>query len=249
MTASHGAYGRRLLTAIAFFAFALATWPVLISAVPTGASVQFVSQTTANASTPGNRTDAGGTINTILLSATQQDSNWKGYVGNISGKLTLDDATGKTIYDWTLTGVTLSGKVFATRNASVSFTGVSCVTTPTVAAEDAFDNLTTTASDSINSTFSRTVHKQFFVGNQSITNSTCRAIATYVNDTNQSVSESSLFQEVLLQDPGANLIYTTIIEPHRVGYNSQDYDFQMIVGESSVKAIPTTFYFFAEISS
>jgi len=219
------------------------------SADPAGASLTYVSNTTAGAGTPGNRTDPRGTITTITLDGLQQDSFWKGYVGNVTGKLTLDDATGNTIYDWDLTGVTITGEVYATRNSSVSFTGIQCAQDTTVVAEQDFNNMTGTDADSINQTFSGSTHTSFYVGATPVANSTCRAIATYVNDTPQAANESNPFQEILLEDADANLLYVTLIEDAVAGFDTQPYDFQMIVAESDVKSQPTTYYFFTEIGS
>jgi hypothetical protein len=247
MNSTNGQHGGLTLLILVGLLASLLAWPVLVAAAPTGASVTFISNTTANASNPGNRTDARGTITTLKLDATQQDGHWKGYVGNVSGKLTLDDANKMTIYDWSLTGVTIQGRVYVTRNASILFASVTCAANATVNTEDGFNNITGTSVDSINQTFVNSTHKAFYVGATPIANSTCRAIATFVNDTPQSISEAMTFQEILLQDSAANLIYTTIIEPNLSGFDSNTYDFQLIVAESGIKVSPTTYYFFTEI--
>jgi len=236
-----------LLPLLALFILGIVAIPAL--ADPTGASVTYISNSTAGAGSPGNRTDPRGTITTITLDGLQQDGFWKGYVGNVTGKLTLDDASGNTIYDWNLTGVNITGQVYATRNSSVAFTGIQCATNATIGTEETFDNMTGSSVDSINQTFSGNTHRSFYVGTTPIANSTCRAIATYVNDTAQTANESNPFQEILLEDADSNLIYTTIINQGMAGFDSALYDFQMIVGESDVKAQPTTYYFFTEITT
>jgi hypothetical protein len=91
------------------------------------------------------------------------------------------------------------------------------------------------------------VHKSFYVSTTHIANSTCRSIATYVNDAKQAVSESAVFQEVLLTD-NANIVYATLLEDNSIGFDNGRYDFQMIVPEDDTITTPTTYYFYAEIS-
>jgi len=219
------------------------------SALPSGASVTYVSNSTASTGTPGNRTDPRSTITTLTLNGVQQDSYWKAYVGNVTGVLTLDDASGNTIYDWSLTGVTLTGEVYASRSNSLSFTGVQCAQQSTITTEETFDNMTSTAVDNINNTFSYQNHSSFLVGSTTISANTCPSTATYINDSPQTVNESAKFQEVLLEDGTTTLIYTTLIEDNTVGFDGNTYDFQMIVGESDRKSAPTTYYFYTEIGS
>ncbi len=244
---------RNAFTAALALLFVSSSLFILLStgatALPSGAAITNYSTVTRGIGTAENRTDAGGTITTIELSGIQQDSYWKAYVGNVTGVLTLDDASGHTIYDWQLTGLTINGQVYATRNGSVTFTGMECAQPATISAEDSFNNMTASAADSIDRTFNRTVHRGFYVGPTPIANSTCPSTATYVNSTAQNASEGDSFQEILLQDAGANVVYTTLLENSTVGFDGNTYDFQMLVGESGVKPTPTTYYFYTEIGS
>ena len=43
-------------------------------------------------------------------------------------------------------------------------------------------------------------------------------------------------------------MYTAIINDDTNGFDNNNYDFQMIVAESNVKAAPTTYYFYLELS-
>jgi hypothetical protein len=78
-------------------------------------------------------------------------------------------------------------------------------------------------------------------------NSTCRSIATYVNDTAQASLESASFQEMLLQDGYNRMVYATLINQNTTGYNNQKYDFQMIVAENEWQTTPTTYYLYVEL--
>lgn len=219
---------------------------VPVTALPAGASVAYISNTTAGQGVAGSRTDPRSTITTIDLSALQQDQHWKGYVGNVSGSLSLSDAGGNAIYNWALTGAMMTGQVYATRNTSVNFVSVACAAPTTILAEDTFNNASSSLSDSINATFNGTAHKPFYVGATLMTN--CSSIALNVNNTQQTLSTTSLYPEILIQDNATNLIYVSIISKGAYGFNGNVYDFQMIVGESAIKASPTSYYFFTELS-
>jgi hypothetical protein len=219
----------------------------LANAAPTGASI--VSNTTVGAPSysPGNLTTSRGTITTVILNSIQQDQNWKAYVGNITGRLVLDDASSFTIYEWPLS-VSKQGEVYLSRASSPDFTNVSCADTGNITVEEAFHNMTTTQVDNINRTFNYTNHSAFFVGTVSISANTCKTTATYVNDTVQNMSSTNTsFQQILLQDNASNIIIVTLVNSSRLGYDNQSYDFQVIVPESAIKLTPTPYYFWTEI--
>lgn len=216
------------------------------SALPAGVTIVSNTTNTPTAAAASSLTTAGGSFTTLVLNGTFQNPRWKAYVGNISGVLTLDDSNSYTIYDWNLTS--MNGEVFITRNSTISWTLVNCSTTQKITAEDQFLTLNSSSVDSINRTFNASVHRGFYVGTNHIGNSTCKSIATYVNDTKQAASENAAFQEVLLTDTYTNIIYAGLIDDNTLGYNNGRYDFQMIVPEDDTKQTPTTYYFYAEIS-
>jgi glutathionylspermidine synthase len=109
-------------------------------------------------------------------------------------------------------------------------------------------SITDSAVDSINNTFRNTTHASFYVGTTLISTSNCRAIATYVNDAAQAVTTAADFQEILLDDNTDALVYATVLEPGSLGYNNGRYDFQMIVAEDPTTTVPSTYYFWAELS-
>ena len=169
----------------------------------------------------------------------------KAFVGNITGKLTLDDSTSSTIYDWDLT--TITGEVYATRSSSITWANVACADNTVLNAEETSINFNDAKVDSINNTFNETIHKEFMVAGTTITNSTCRAIATYVNDEAQTVDENADFQEVLLDD-NSNLIYAGLLEQDATGYDGNStFDFQIIVPDDETSGVDTTYYFYAEL--
>ncbi len=218
-----------------------------VNALPVGPAITFNSTSNATPRPAASIVTAGGTFTTLTLNTTGQTYRWKAYVGNISGKLVLADATNTSIFDWTVTSVT--GEIYATRSSSsIDWTSVGCAADSLIEGEDTFMNMSLSSPDTINNTFSNTVHKTFFVGSNRISNGTCRAIATYVNGVAQAPSQNAVFQEVLLQDSSSNLIYTTLLNESTIGYNSQRYDFQMILAENEYQATPTTYFLYVELT-
>jgi len=216
------------------------------AAIPVGPSIIYNSTSNATPRPAAAITTAGGTFTTLILNTTGQTYRWKAYVGNVSGKLTLADATNKSIFDWSVTSVT--GEVYATRsNAAIDWTTINCSDSTLINNEDLFMNMSLISPDTINKTFNNTIHKSFYVGTTIIQNSTCRAIATYVNGVPQASTENAVFQEILLKDGLSNLIYTTLVNASTIGYNNQRYDFQMILAENEYNPTPTTYYLYVEL--
>jgi hypothetical protein len=185
---------------------------------------------------------SGGTITTMNLFGITQNPHWKAYVGNISGRLALQDASSYTIYDWAISKV--SGEVYATRNSvTPSWINIRCANSSELSSEETFFNMSSGDDDSISKTFNTTTHKSFFVGTKPIYSSTCFATYTYIQNQSQSPSEEAKFQEIILSD-GTNLIYTTLLENKSIGFNNQTYDFQMILPESKILSAPNTAYYF-----
>jgi hypothetical protein len=212
---------------------------------PAGPNIIFNSTETPTPQPAASITTAGGSFTTLLLNATTQTMRWKAYVGNVTGNFKLQDASNYSIYDWNIT--TIGGEVYASRNSSISWADIRCAANSTLQTEQIGLNITTTKEDSINRTFGSTVHRGFYVGTRLISNSTCRAIATYVNNTKQTASESASFQEILLDDT-QRLVYVTLLDGKKQGYNNGLFDFQLIVAESEYNAQPSPYYFWVELS-
>jgi hypothetical protein len=218
-----------------------------VTALPVGPAITFNATTNATPRPAASIVTAGGTFTTLVLNTTGQTYRWKAYVGNVSGKLVLADATNKSIFDWTVTSVT--GEIYATRtSSSIDWASVGCADGALIDNEDILMNMSLSSPDTINNTFNNTVHKMFYVGTTFIPNSTCRAIATYINGTAQAPSQNAAFQELLLKDSSSNLIYTTLVNSSTIGYNNQRYDFQMILAENEYQSVPTTYYLYVELT-
>ncbi|MBN1156159.1 hypothetical protein JXA85_00950 [Candidatus Woesearchaeota archaeon] len=236
--------GNRVLIArLLLFSAVFLLMSLSIGAAPSGPDVisQYTEEAPAQPAT--NITTAGGTITTIVLNATTQNPHWKAYVGNITGRLALRDSTNYTIYDWGVT--TPTGEVYVTRNDSISWVNITCANSTHVATEETAMNHTATAPDSISNTFSKHNHSSFYTGSISFAKDQCNFTTnTYVNSTNQSTA----FQEVLLYD-GNSMVYTTIVEDNKYGFDFGLYDFQLIVAEKGWEGpvTSTPYYFYVEL--
>lgn len=188
---------------------------------------------------------SGGYIADINLSATIQNPRWKGIVGLVTGMFTLDDASGSSIYDWTLASIT--GRIYTSRNDSgINWAGIRCANLTTLDVEN-FRINHTNANDNITATFNVTsgaTHNPFFVGAIPIGASSCPTLNTYVDNSTQ----DNFFEEVALYD-GNNIIYAAILEEAETGFNGKPFDFQLIVPENGAATFTgaTAYYIYLEI--
>ncbi|MBU0979577.1 MAG: hypothetical protein KJ709_02125 [Nanoarchaeota archaeon] len=203
-----------------------------------------------------------GNITEVLIQATTQSQTWAGFVGNISGIITLDDETNKTLFDWTMTRP--MGEVYASESTITWDTGnIKCYnyshddgsylsveeyeTTLGIGVYDA---------DGVNETFlNNRTHDSFYAagnfinGNESAKTDgpACPAVSLYT-DAGQS---DDIFQEVLLYDLTSNKpVYTSLIERDvQTGFNVKPWDFEMIVGVDghNGSTATKTYYFYVEL--
>jgi len=193
--------------------------------------------------TAASRSDPGGVIVTANFNLEQQNERWKAYVGNVSGKFVLQSASNYSIYEWTLPTVT--GEIYIARNSSPAWTALSCAVDGVVLGEDTSLGLNSSTGYSINGTFNSTGHTSFVVAGQTM--SSCPSTALWLNDTAQVQASSAIWQEVLLNDSGSNLIYASLLRSDASGYNNgSTYDFQAIVADNFTSGV-TTYYFFVEL--
>jgi hypothetical protein len=185
----------------------------------------------------------GGRIVTINISGTIQNSRWKAFVGWVSGSFTLDDSTSSRIYDWTIN--TLAGEVYTTRNSStISWTSLACASTANLESENSKLGFTN-PDDNITRTFSSTTHRGFFVAGVNISKNSCtHTLNTYQNNN----SQDAAFEEIALYEAaGGNTVYATIMENKTTpGFDSVNYDFQMLAPESTSSDV-TPYYLYIEL--
>lgn len=233
-----------ILLLLVILAMIIFTNKTFVLAAPQGAAITFNNTENATTRPADSHTAAGGSFTTLLLNVTSQTSKWKAYLGNVTGKLTLDNSNNKTIYDWALTIV--QGEVYVSRNNSITFSSLACANRGNITSEDTYMNINSSSDDSINKTFNQSIHRSFVIGGTgTIQNSTCPAIATYVNDSNQPATENATFQEMFMSD-GRNPVFVALLNDNKIGYDQGVYDFQIIVPENPTGTL-TPYYFYAEL--
>jgi hypothetical protein len=216
----------------------------LVLSLPTGPDdIDVVSNQTKNITSGYQVNISGGYIAKLNMTATVQNPRWKAFVGWINGLFTLDDASGSTIYDWSLTSI--SGQVYATRSSgTITWASIGCASEANVEAENtALDH--TGLSDNITATFKSSTHRAFVVGSTPILTDACDySLNTYVGGVAQDLD----FDEVVLYD-SSNIIYASILQQNTAGYDNNNYDFQMIVPENggSTWAGITPYYLYIEL--
>ncbi len=217
-------------------------------AVPTGPTITVIANETKQSVGGTLLNTSGGSIATIRLNATTQNTRWKAYVGNVSGSLSLDDAQDNKLFDWSLTQ--FMGEVYATRSQqTINWTGINCSNATHISLEEFAINHSN-RDDNITKTFSTQTHREFYAGTRQILANTCFSVHTYVNSTSQATS----FEEVVLYD-GTNLtngkiIYASPLEQDLYGFDNSTYDFQMIVPENGQAGwqSSTAYYFYVELT-
>jgi hypothetical protein len=198
-----------------------------------------------------------GNITALVVTAIGQTKDWQGYYGNVSGSITLDDASNFTFYNWT--SAEPRGQVYATLNSSIGWSGVNCFNYTNDSAAywqtiESFYNIPNDGVDGVNETFNQTTHPSFQVGSRTM--SGCPTTYVFQSDAYQ----QSNFANVLLYDPALNetgWIYATIIENKTIGssqndllcYNGVQCDFQILVNEDGhgTDTASTTYYFWVEL--
>lgn len=219
-----------------------------VYSLPTGPTITHISNETVAGAGQGTQRsdDDGGYIITLRLNTSQQNYAWKAYVGNVTGVLSLADSDNNPIYEWSVP--TINQEVYISRNQNVNWSSINCSNESVKVAEDTALGLTSSSSNSINRTFSQKGHKAFIVAGASITQDQCFSIATFNQSGSQVLSATSEFQEVLLADNNANLIYTALVNQDTAGFDGETYDFQAIVADEETAGVKTTYYFYVELA-
>lgn len=207
---------------------------------PSGGNVTYIGNYTSSDDPGSEIISAGGYIHVMNINTTQQNPYWKGYVGNISGKLSLGDET-NSLFDWAMDQT--SGKLYASRNNTLNWNSIKCATPQEIESEDTDLGFQTTNSVSINKTFNNTLHDSFYAFFNEIEQNSCSSatLNVYENESAQT------FQEIVLSDTNSNLIYSSILRSGEVGFNNQKYDFQMILPENQNVSKTEEYYFYIEL--
>jgi hypothetical protein len=198
-----------------------------------------------------------GNVTELTVSTVSSTLGWQGYFGDVSGTITLDDASNNTMYNWALANP--AGEIYASLAAVSDWDLVSCATPLNISYHEnttyhfnTYPNGTLRADqdvDGIEETFNNSFTGDFYVGSTRINSTSgCSAAYLFVND---AYDNAGTFTETLLYDATAqNLVFTSILQENSaVGFDSLNHDFQMLVAEDGHNGdeTTTTYYFYVEI--
>ncbi|MBI4154191.1 hypothetical protein HY501_02555 [Candidatus Woesearchaeota archaeon] len=226
---------------------------ISVFAAPEGPSSITPVQNTTKSTTSSviyNTTNSGGYIHVINLTAAQANTRWKGFVGNVTGKLVLDSSAGSTLYDWSLSA-SLSGEVYATRtSAAIVWANINCTyfwtngslsENRSVEVNESLALGGFTTDDNLSATFNVQNHSAMTIGTYVVQANTCWATNSYINN----ASNRTAFDELLLYD-NVSVVYATFIEQDNVGFDTRTYDFEMIVPQGNQTG-SIAYYFYVEV--
>ncbi|RLE41573.1 hypothetical protein DRJ48_05310 [Candidatus Woesearchaeota archaeon] len=198
-------------------------------------------------------TAEAGNITTMNITGWTQTMTWAGFVGNVTGRIVLDDFDNNSLYDWRIAEP--QGEVYAS-NDTVDWAKIKCFNfTANGSVEinltlyESDLGLQPTDYDGVDETFNATDHPTFWAGTTTLTG--CPTTNLYQNDAPQ----NTYWWEVLLTDE-TNVVYAAIIEDDTansrgnvIGFDGKYYDYQIIVGENGHNGddYKWEYYFYVEL--
>jgi len=238
----------------------------LLQAAPNGASITAGPSERVSSGQASNHSALAGNITELTIFAGDGASqSWQGYYGNVSGGLSLGDNSDNIMYNWSL--VTPSGEVYASTNSSVTWANIQCLNfSATGTYTDESGNGGTTNQDGTNATileneygfsssdldgidetFAVNNHDLFYTSSLEFSADECKSLQLF---NNESQVEDGSFEEIILYEPVTkSVVFTSILEDSKLGFNNKAVDFQMLVPENGhgTDTATTTYYFFIEI--
>jgi len=236
------------------------------STTPSGASIVVESSERLESNQASNHSAIAGNITELTIySGDSASQAWQGYYGNVSGGLSLGDSSNNIMYNWSV--ATPNGEVYASTNSSINWANLQCFnfsasgtytdesgnggtsnqngTNGTIL--EAEYGLSPTDIDGINETFAANNHDLFYSSSLEFSENECRSLQLF---NNQSQPEDGSFEETIMYEPvSRSVIFTSILENSKAGFNDKEVDFQMLVPEDGHGAdtSTTSYYFFIEI--
>ena len=193
-----------------------------------------------------------GNVTALNINSTRLTSRWQGYYGNVSGVITLDDATNNTLYNCQIASP--RGEIYAVNHTTTpTWANVECFNFT-----DASQNVTLgglessigaaqTDRDGVNETFNLTYSGSFSAGSKTIlAGDGCPIASLYVSDawTGTKFNETILFEN----QSAERVIYVALLEQDQTGFSGSSLDFEMLVGENGDSVQATSYYFFVELT-
>jgi hypothetical protein len=235
-------------------------------ATPSGGTISVESSERTPGGQASNHSAIAGNITEItIFSGSGGSQSWQGYYGNVSGGLNIGDGSDNIMYNWSAT--TPTGEVYASTNSSITWANLQCFNfsaSGTYTDESGNGGGTnqngTNASileteygfsptdiDGMNETFATNNHDLFYSSSLEFSADECRSFQLF---NNESESEDGRFEEIIMYEPvSRSVVFTSILEESRLGFNNKEVDFQMLVPEDGHGADTqtTTYFFFIEI--
>ena len=192
-----------------------------------------------------------GNVTQLTLNTTVLTKRWQGYYGNISGTITLDDATGYTLYDWSAgSDISVVGEIYAANDTILDWTDIICVNLTgdgtagsegvNVTSLESNFGMLRTDSDGFDETFTK--QQDIIVGTTTLTD--CPATNMYVNN----ASQNNIWNESLLTENATQtVIFASEVENDAEGFNNKTWDFQMIVADDGSDTTATPYQFYVEL--
>ncbi|MEA1895377.1 MAG: hypothetical protein U9N36_09300 [Euryarchaeota archaeon] len=220
----------------------------IVSATPIGADGTKGANVTRTTFAATTHVAGGGNITPIDLSAMQQTEHWQGYYGNVNSVITLDDADGNTMYNWTNTNTT--GEVYATLRDLTPLWSSYGGSMNLVSADSNF--YLVSEPDSIENTFTKNSSTGFTMGDTNFPSNSCPTVKT-----DGGTEGDAAWETVLLHNGEWEVfdwIFVGIINETQPSFLAQDggeetCDYQMIV---PINCDPFgqhhTYYFYVEIT-
>jgi len=246
--ASSGVYGYNVsCSAVGYTSIYLSDYASIQSGGrgPSGANYTEVRSETTNVSQydPASHGSVAGNVTELTVDGYAATQSWQGYFGSVTGAIELGDADGNVLYNWSATSPI--GEVYSTRAFDVNFGTIGCASVIEMTNEEILIGQATDDADSVRNTFNKKSHPNFYVGLTQISADSCNSTNIYDNNGVQTTK----FYEILLTDDASNMVYTAVLEKNEVGFDSNNYDFEMIVGEDGHGGDVSTsaYYFYVEL--
>lgn len=194
-------------------------------------------------------TAEAGNITTMNITGWSQTQTWSGFVGNVTGRIVLDDANNKSLYEWF--SAEPQGEIYAANTSgAVNWDNIKCFSfANNRTAYEASLGLDAIDYDGVDETFNATNHPSLWVGTHTLVS--CPTTNMFTSD----AVNSTRWYEVLLHD-GKTPVYTAIIEDDTanthsslVGFDGKVYDYQMVVGVNGHDGSDSKweYYFYVEL--
>jgi hypothetical protein len=198
----------------------------------------------------------GGNVTELQINTTVLTKRWQGYFGNLTGEISLQDAAGNTFYSWPQGDISTVGEVYAANVTVSNWRAVKCVNgSPNgrgfnctaesesclnISSIEATFGFNPTDKDGVNETFAFT--EQIIVGSR-----TLNCPATYVFTSGGQTAGS--WNETLLTVNNTNdtLIFASEVMTNGVGYDGNNWDFQIMVLDNGNVEAPTNYKFYVEL--